>query len=85
VDFEFARDTNRELVARLLTQFHHMFPNSRGVLPNSPVWYRDAEIPAAIEKQFPLFRRHNVWPAIPQLMEACEKEGLRFTSRLAQS
>jgi hypothetical protein len=44
----------------------------------------DSEIPAAIEKQFPMFRRLNVWPAIPELMEACEKEGLQSKSSLAK-
>jgi hypothetical protein len=83
VDFEFAPDTDLELVARLLKRFKHMFPNERGVLPNEPVWYRDSEIPAAIEKQFPVFRRHFTWFAIPELMNACEKEGMRFTCRLA--
>jgi hypothetical protein len=85
VDFEFAPDTSKDLAARLLRSFKHMFPNARGVLPNEPVWYRDSEIPAAIEKQFPVFKRHFAWVAIEPLMGACEKDGLRFTCRLSDS
>jgi hypothetical protein len=85
VDFEFAPNTNRELVARLLRSFKHNFPNALGELPSEPVWYQASEIPAAIEKQFPLFKRHFVWFATEPLMNACEKESLRFTCRLARS
>jgi hypothetical protein len=85
VDFKFAPDTNREMVARLLRSFKHLFPDALGVLPNEPVWYRASEIPAAIEKQFPVFKRHFVWVAIEPLMNACEKDGLRFTCSLSES
>ena len=83
VDFTFASETDRALAARLVAGFKHMHPNARGVLPNQEVWYRDSEIPEALARQFPTFRRHFVWFAIPQLHRACEEEGLRFTCKLS--
>jgi len=84
VDFSFSPDTDRTLAASLLPGFKHMHPNVRGMLPVEPVWYRDSEIPAALSSQFPNFRRHFVWSAIPELQRAYE-EGLRFTCRLSKT
>jgi len=84
VDFSFAPDTDRELAAKLLVRFQHMHPNARGVHPKEPVWYRDSEIASAIATQFPVFRHHFVWFAIPEIRQACETNGLRFTSTLAE-
>jgi len=78
VDFVFFPDTDPELAARLLPRFKHMHPDARGRLPSEPIWYRESEIPAALSNQFPTFIRHFVWFAIPELLHAHEKEGLRF-------
>ena len=83
VDFSFAPDTATSLAARLLERFKHMHPNARGVLPNEPVWYRESEIPVALSDQFPTFRRHFVWFAIPDLFQASKEAGLRFTCSLS--
>ncbi len=83
VDFAFSPDTDRTLAASLLARFQHMYPNARGVLPIEPVWYRDSEIPAALSSQFPNFRRHFVWAAIPELHQAYDN-GLRFTCELSK-
>jgi hypothetical protein len=85
VDFEFAPGTSKDLAARILNRFKHMHPNAHGLMPREPVPYRDSEIPAAIEKQFPVFKRHFAWFAIQALMEACGKDGLQFKCRLAES
>src|SRR5436190_6308969 len=79
VDFAFAPETDMALAGRLLGRFKHMHPNASGVLPGEPVWYRESEIPSALSNQFPMFRRHFVWFAIPELFHAYEMEGLRFT------
>jgi len=79
VDFTFSQDTSKDLAMRLISKFQHMQPNSRGALPSYPVWYRDSEIPSAYSSQFPVFRNHFVWFAIPELFRACETEGLQFT------
>jgi hypothetical protein len=79
VDFAFAPDTNPKIVARLVSRFQHTHPDAKGVLPHKPVWYRESELPTAITRQFPLFRRHFVWLAIPELIRETENEGLRFT------
>jgi hypothetical protein len=84
VDFAFARDTDPAVAERLLRQFKHMHANARGVLPSESVWYRDSEIPQAVSSQFPVFIRHFVWFAIPELMRAYEKDGLRFTCGLSK-
>ena len=84
VDFTFSPDTERAVAARLLSRFKHMHPNARGVLPNEPVWYRDSEIAEAQSRQFPVFSRHFVWLAIPELIHAYEKEGMQFTCRLSK-
>jgi hypothetical protein len=83
VDFEFAQKTDIDLVARLLTRFQHTQCDSQGREAKQPVWYRDSEIAAAISKQFPLFKRHFVWHAIPELRLAVDKNGLEFKSILA--
>jgi hypothetical protein len=83
VDFEFASNTDKSVAAKLLEKFQHMHPNARGVLPQCPVWYRDSEIPSALSSQFPIFKHHCVWPAIPDLFQACKEKGLRFTCRLS--
>ncbi len=79
VDFTFSPGTDTGLASRLLTRFKHMHPDARGRLPSEPVWYRETEIPAALSNQFPTFKRHFVWFAIPELRHAHEKERLRFT------
>lgn len=84
VDFAFAPDTDTTLAAQLLGRFMHMHPNSRGLPPKTPVPYRDAEIPSALSTQFPNFKRHFVWFAIPELFRAHEA-GLRFTSSLTKT
>ncbi len=84
VDFEFAPDSDTRLVQRLVAQFKHMRPNAKGVLPKEEVWYRESEILTAISEQFPTFRRHFVWHAIPELFHASENEGLRFSCVLAR-
>jgi hypothetical protein len=79
VDFSFAPDTDIQLAGRLLRRF------KREPLPplasecGDHVWYRDSEIELALSENFPTFRRHFVWHAIPELRDACESEGLRFT------
>ena|SRR6266498_1610527 len=83
VDFTFSPDTAAELAARLLPRFKHLHSNAGGVLPSAPVWYRESEIPAALSNQFPTFRRHFVWSAIPVLFHAYENEALRFTCSLS--
>jgi hypothetical protein len=84
VDLTFAPDTDRAVAARLLRRFKHMHPNARGVLPTESVWYRDSEIPEALSSQFPVFSRHFIWFAIPELMHAYEKDRLRFTCGLSK-
>ena len=84
VDFSFAPDTDRELAAKLLPRFQHMHPNARGVHPKQPVWYLDKDVPSAVATQFPIFNRHFVWFAIPEIRQACETDGLRFTSILSK-
>jgi hypothetical protein len=84
VDFTFSADTNKTLAARLLSRFQHMQPTKNGALPGEPVWYQDAEIPAALSSQFPTFSRHFVWFSIPELRQAYESEGLRFTCGLGK-
>ena len=83
VDFTFAQDTDPKLAVELVGKFHHMHPNSRGVLPRWPVPYRDSEIQSAFSIYFPTFSRHFIWSALPELARAY-KEGLRFTCRLAK-
>jgi hypothetical protein len=82
VDFTFAPDTDPKLAERLLPRFKHMHRDEHGVLPSEPVWYREVETSAAVSNQFPTFRRHFVWFAIPDLFNAYEKEGLRFNCAL---
>jgi hypothetical protein len=84
VDFTFSPDTSKALAARLLERFKHMHPNARGVLPREPVWYRESEIPDALSRQFPAFKRHFAWSALPELHRAFKEEGLRFTCSLAE-
>ena len=84
VDFTFAQDTRMELAARLLGKFMHTRPNARGVLPWRAVWYRESEVPIVLSSQFPKFRRQFVWQAIPELLRACETEGLRFACGLSR-
>jgi len=83
IDFSFSPDTDLRIAARLLPRFKHMLPNARGALPSEPVWYRESEIPSALARQFPVFRRHLVWYAIPELLLAYENEGIRFTCSLS--
>src|ERR1044071_1073241 len=83
VDFTFAPGTDRSLAEKLVSQFHHMHPNARGVHPKQPVPYRDSEVAAAVSSQFPTFRRHNVWLAIPAIRQASETHGLQFSSELS--
>ena len=70
-------------MARLLTKFQHMHPNAQGKQPKEPVWYSDSEIAEAISKQFPVFKWHCVWHAIPELRLAVDENGLEFKSVLA--
>lgn len=82
VDFTFAANTDMNLAQRLIRRFKHMHPRADGKKPVEPVWYRESEIAAAVSTQFPVFHRHFVWFAIPELKTACEREGLRFSCRL---
>jgi hypothetical protein len=85
VDFCFCPDTDRTLVAHLISSgFKHIHPNAEGDLPRWSVPYRDSEIPAAIARQFPKFSRHNVWLALRELHKAYQ-EGLRFSSTLSKA
>lgn len=79
VDFAFAPDTSLDLAKQIVSKFKHLRPNSHGMLPEEPVWYRDSELESAVAEQFPLFKRHAVWPAITDLRKAYEEHGLRFT------
>jgi hypothetical protein len=83
VDFSFAPDTDLELAGRLLRRFKRGLPRSAAPQGNSFVWYGQTEIDAALSASFPDFRQHFVWYAIPELRDAYENEGLRFTSTLA--
>jgi hypothetical protein len=83
VDFSFAPNTDRELAAKLLLRFQHMHPDARGVHPKEPVWYLERDIPSALASQFPMFRRHFVWFAIPEIRKASKTNDLRFTSVLS--
>jgi hypothetical protein len=83
VDFAFAPDTDMKLAARVLVRFKHTNPNAAGVDPKEPVWYREPEVGPALSRHFPMFRRHFVWLGIPEIRNAYEKEGLRFTSALS--
>lgn len=84
VDFAFAPDTNTELAGRLLLKFKHTNASVFGKIPAEPVWYREFEIPSALSANFPTFKRHLVWHAIPEIQRATENEGLRFTSTLSK-
>lgn len=84
VDFEFDRQTEVDLVAKLLRKFQHMHANAQGNEPNQPVWYRDSEIAEAIWRQFPFFKRHFVWYAIPEIRSAAGENGLLFKSTLSR-
>ena len=83
VDFTFAPETDLTLAAKLLGRFKHMRPNARGELPRNPVWYRESEIGPALSSQFPVFKRHFVGFAIPELRKAVDDDGLRFRSLLS--
>lgn len=85
VDFSFAPDCDTRVATRLVPRFKHMHPNAKGVPPSEPVWYRESEIAAAVSSQFPHFRRHFVWSAIPELIDAYENDGLRFTCDLPKA
>jgi hypothetical protein len=84
VDFGFASETDRKLVARLVSKFRRGGLTS-GRLPSGPTGYQESGIEAAVSRNFPVFRRHNVWLCIPELFWACESAGLRFTSELSRS
>jgi hypothetical protein len=79
VDFSFAPETNRQLAAKLLVKFRR----SDTDLPEDSGWYHESEIPDAMARQFPTFKRHWVWSAIPDLRKAWERKALRFTSVLS--
>ena len=84
VDFTFSPDTNPDLAARLFARFKHMRSNAAGISPRNPVGYRQSEIAKAFSNWFPTFRRHSVWHCIPELKQACERDGLRFTCALSK-
>ena len=84
VDFTFADDTDTGLVAALLSRFKHMNPDEAGESPEEPEWYGKSEIQAAISDSFPTFSRQFVWYALPELKDACEKNGLQFSSVLSK-
>ncbi|MFO1501310.1 MAG: hypothetical protein U1G07_23465 [Verrucomicrobiota bacterium] len=84
VDFSFAPETNLDIARRLVSRFWHMRPDSNGRQPREPVPYRDSEVDSALSSQFPHFRRHLVWYAIPEIRRAFETSGLRFTSALSE-
>lgn len=84
VDFTFLPATDRAVAARLLSRFKHRGSSVRGVPPAEPVWYQDSEIPDAMSRLFPVFSRHFVWFGIPELMQAYERDGLRFTCKLSK-
>lgn len=79
VDFSFAPDTDTQLALRLLPKFKHTHAPDGAAPLSDPAWYSESEIQLAFERQFPTFRRHFVWYAIPALRIAYEKEGLRFS------
>lgn len=83
VDFTFAPDTDLALAERLLRRFKHSRPDASGVEPLEPVWYQATEIGPALSSQFPVFRRHFVWYAIPEIRHSYEHDALRFTSILS--
>jgi hypothetical protein len=85
VDFSFEPDTNIQLAGKLVGRF--MREPHRWVASESDefVRYHEFEINTALTTIFPNFRRHFVWYAIPDLRDACENEGLRFTSTLAEA
>lgn len=84
VDFSFASNTDQRLAERILARFRHMHPHPVSGKPAlEPVPYRDSEIAAAISTQFPIFKRHFVWFAIPTIKAASENEGLAFKSILS--
>jgi len=82
VDFTFAANTEAKVAVRILQHFRHLRPNEKGQSPREPAPYRDSEIASAMTAQFPTFRSHFVWYAIPALLKAWENEGLRFTCAL---
>jgi len=84
VDFTFHKQTEVESARKLVVKFQHMHPNAEGRLPGEPVWYRETEVEAAVAKQFPVFKRHFVWFAIPDLHAAWTNSGLRFRSILSK-
>jgi len=84
VDFIFAPETDKTVAARVLRRFKHTHPDPSGVIPREPVWYDSAEIPKVVAREFPVFARHFIWFSIPELMQAYERDGLRFSCRLSK-
>jgi len=79
VDFTFDVNTDAKLAMRLLPLFKHTHSVRGGPPLSEPVWYRESELESEFARQFPAFRRHFVWPHIPNLRRAYENEGLRFS------
>jgi len=82
IDFTFAPDTSLDLAGRLLRRFQSLAPDAQGRIPVEERWYHEFEIEPALRSQFPTFKNHFVWIAIPDIKAACENEGLRFTAVL---
>jgi hypothetical protein len=79
VDFTFDVNTDTQLAMRLFALFRHTHSIGGGPPLSEPVWYRKSELESEFARQFPAFRRHFVWPHIPDLRRAHENEGLRFS------
>jgi hypothetical protein len=83
VDFTFAPETDRELVAMIVRRFKKVEFNPENPSHWETHWYDRRNIAPVIDKHFPTFKCHFVWFGIPEIRQACREHDLRFTSVIA--
>jgi hypothetical protein len=83
VDFTFTDeiDANVLTIRSLVGRFQHYVPRRSNPAEEFLAWYLEPEIDGAITRQYPTFRRHFVWSAIPDLRKAVEARAVSFVAR----
>ncbi len=81
VDFAFDDGIDVAVVRRIVGRFKYYSPKRSNPAEVFDIWYTEGEIDDAIRRQYPLFRRHLVWFAIPEIRAAIEAGEISFSAQ----
>lgn len=87
VDFTFTDEIDAEVltILKLVRRFKHPIPRRSNPDEEFFTWYTEPELEGEIARQYPTFRRHFVWSAIPDLRKAVEAGTVSFVAQRSRT